>query len=273
GTATAPPSQTPDVQRTSLYATAFAEQGWATATITPTRTPTSEITATPEGDAASPEATSQVATTPIGSPTPRPTATEFTQEGYEQLYADTIREWEDMDVPEEVFRIQLLRSYYTQQLVDYFKTQVDAEDEQVLLAHILVTDEDTANTVLEELDNGRSWESVAADYSMDFNTSFFGGDIGWNTLDDLVETYTYNVGIAAFAAEPGTIVGPIPADDGLHLFWVQGREMRPLNPEQLESAAQNEFTNWLSEARQTVDVQILSDLAQWVPSYLPLVQR
>jgi parvulin-like peptidyl-prolyl isomerase len=108
---------------------------------------------------------------------------------------------------------------------------------------------------------------------MDFNTSFFGGDIGWNTLDDLVETYTYNVGIVAFAAEPGTIVGPIPADDGLHLFWVQGREMRPLNPEQLESAAQNEFTNWLSEARQTVDVQILSDLAQWVPSYLPLVQR
>jgi parvulin-like peptidyl-prolyl isomerase len=280
GTPTALPSLTPDVERTRIYSTAFAAQGWATATITPTRTATSEMTAPTEGAPATlngtqadPQATADIVTTPAGSPTPRPTATEFTQEGYEQLYDDTIRDWEDLGVPEEVFRIHLLRSYYTEQLIEYFTTQVEDEAEQVLLSHILVADEETAETVLQSLENGRSWESLAVEYSMDFNTSFYGGDIGWNTLEGLAERYTYNVGIAAFAAEPDAIVGPIPADDGLHLFWVMGRETRSLSPEQLDAAAQIEYNNWLAEARQTVEVEVLSDLAQWVPSYLPLVRQ
>lgn len=273
GTATPPPSQTPDVERTRIYSTALAAQGWSTATITPTRTPTSEVTPTSDTAEVTPEATVEVATTPVGSPTPRPTATEYTQEGYEQLYADTIRDWEDLDVPEEIFRVQLLRSYYNQRLIEYFETQVEMEVEQVLLSHILVADEETADTILQALEEGQSWESLAATYSMDFNTSFFGGDIGWNTLEDLTELYTFNVGIAAFAGQPDSILGPIPGEDGLHLFWVLGRETRPLSPAQLQSAAQAEYQSWLNEARQTVEVEILSDLAQWVPSYLPLVQR
>jgi hypothetical protein len=280
GTPTAPPTQTPDVERTRVYATAFAAQGWATATITPTRTPTSEVPATPAGAQAtaeaaaiSPDATGEIVTTPAGSPTPQPTATEYTQAGYEELYDDTIREWEDLEVPEEVFRVHLLRSYYNERLIDYFETQVEPEAEQVLLSHILVADEETADTILQALEEGRSWESLAVEYSMDFNTSFFGGDIGWNTLEGLSERYTYNVGIAAFAAEPDTIVGPVPAEDGFHLFWVLDRQTRTLTQAQLEAAAQILYNEWLNGARQAVEVEILNDLAQWVPSYLPLVQR
>ena len=165
GTATPPPSQTPDVERTRIYSTALAAQGWSTATITPTRTPTSEVTPTSDTAEVTPEATVEVATTPVGSPTPRPTATEYTQEGYEQLYADTIRDWEDLDVPEEIFRVQLLRSYYNQRLIEYFETQVEMEVEQVLLSHILVADEETADTILQALEVSLDLEAARLDDS------------------------------------------------------------------------------------------------------------
>ena len=275
GTATAVPTSTPDVERTSIYATAYATQGWATATSVPTSTATPEVSPTPEEIEATPEATeaTEAAASPAASPTPRPTATEYTREGYEELYADTIREWEDLDVPEEIFRLHLLRSYYGDLLIDYFKTQVESEGEQVLASHILVDSEETAQEILQAMDEGQDWGSLASLYSMDFDTSFFGGDIGWNTLDDLVERYTFNVGIAAFAAEPGTIVGPIPSEDGFHMFWVLDRDTRPLNALQLQSAAERAFTAWMNDAVTTVDIQILSDLSQWVPSYVPLVQQ
>lgn len=271
-TATAAPSNTPDVERTSIYATAYATQGWSTATDVPTRTPSPEVSLTPQEVEASPEAT-EAAVSPVASPTVRPTATEFTRDGYEQLYVDTIDEWEGLDVPEEVFRVHLLRSYYRDLLIGYFETQVEPEAEQVLASHILVDSEETAQIVLLGLEEGRDWESLATTYSMDFDTSFFGGDIGWNTLDDLVERYTFNVGIAAFAAEPGTIVGPIPADDGVHLFWVLERATRPLTPEQLQVGAEKAFNAWLNDARTTIEIEILSELSQWVPSYVPLVPQ
>jgi parvulin-like peptidyl-prolyl isomerase len=272
GTATPLPSNTPDVERTRIYATAFATQGWATATTIPSATATSEESPMPEETEASPEATGAVAS-PAASPTIRPTATEFTREGYDQLYRDTIEEWDDLAVPEDIFRYHLLRSFYSELLIDYFETQVEAEAEQVLAMHILVESEETAQVVLDALEEGQNWESLAATYSMDFNTSVFGGDIGWNTLEDLVDRYTFNVGIAAFAAESGSIVGPVPALDGVHLFWVLDRSTRPLNQAQLEAAAQTAYSTWLSEARSAVEIEILSELGQWVPSYAPLVQQ
>jgi parvulin-like peptidyl-prolyl isomerase len=272
GTATPLPSNTPDVERTSIYETALATQGWETATTMPSATATLEESPLPEVTEASPEAT-VAAASPAASPTPQPTATEFTREGYEQLYRDTIAEWEGLAVPEEIFRFHLLRSFYSELLIDYFETQVEAEVEQILASHILVDSEETAQVVLDALEEGQHWESLAATYSMDFNTSFFGGDIGWNTLEDLVGRYTFNVGIAAFAAEPGSIVGPIPAPDGVHMFWVLDRSIQPLNPAQLEAAAQTAYNTWLTEARSTVEIEILSELSQWVPSYAPLVQQ
>lgn len=90
--------------------------------------------------------------------------------------------------------------------------QVTPDDEDVEEAR------QEAERVLSELRAGKSFEAAARQYSDDA-TAERGGDLGWFGRGQMVEPFEQ----AAFAADPGELVGPIRTPFGFHVLQVVDR--------------------------------------------------
>jgi peptidyl-prolyl cis-trans isomerase C len=68
-----------------------------------------------------------------------------------------------------------------QEVEDFFeKNQNEFQNpEQIKVSHILVSDEKTAKEVIEKLAQGKAFDKVARDYSIDTVTAINGGDLGY----------------------------------------------------------------------------------------------
>ena len=74
-----------------------------------------------------------------------------------------------------------------------------------------------ARQVIKELDEGQDFEVVARRHSDDEGTRDSGGELGWMRRDDLVKEFAD----AAWAATPGTRIGPIQTRLGLHIIKIE----------------------------------------------------
>jgi parvulin-like peptidyl-prolyl isomerase len=75
---------------------------------------------------------------------------------------------------------------------------------------------DRADAVLKKALAGENWDTLAATYSEDANNSKKGGDLGYFIRGRMQPEFDS----AAFAATPGSIVGPIPTRFGYHIIKV-----------------------------------------------------
>ena len=114
------------------------------------------------------------------------------------------------------------------------------EGEMVNARHILVEEEETAKDILAKLDAGEDWDALAAEYSLDTGNKDNGGSLGWFGRDVMVTEFED----AAFALEPGEISEPVKTSFGWHIIASDGREMRPLEDEALESAQSAVYQEW-----------------------------
>ncbi len=109
-----------------------------------------------------------------------------------------------------------LKVYYSENEED-----IKANGEQVKAAHILVADEDKANSILADINAGTiSFADAASENSTDKSNSSLGGELGWfgrNKMDKAFEE-------AAFNAEIGSLVGPVKSSYGYHLIKVEDKK-------------------------------------------------
>ncbi|WP_158737580.1 peptidylprolyl isomerase [Alteribacillus sp. YIM 98480] len=82
--------------------------------------------------------------------------------------------------------------------------------------HILVEDEDQANEIREELENGADFAELAEEHSTDPGSASEGGDLNTFTRGEMVEAFDE----AAFSMEPGEISEPIESEFGYHIIEV-----------------------------------------------------
>jgi len=73
------------------------------------------------------------------------------------------------------------------------------------------------------LASGASFEMMAMDRSVDPNTRFNGGDLGYFTLDVMPPAY----GQVLAGAKVGDVVGPFPVEGGYALVKVEDRRLQP----------------------------------------------
>ncbi len=247
GTPTPVPTPSPDPSEVAAATAAASTAADPTATVAlPTPVATEE-----EGADTTPEL-----------PTPVATATAYTQEMFEQEFAAFMDQLQSEAVEEEDYRAFIRADLYRQKLLDAFREETSRVQEQVHARHILVPDEETAQEVLTELEDGRDWEELAAEYSTDASNADRGGDLGWFGRGRMVEPFEE----AAFSAEVGEIIGPVETNFGYHLIEVLGHEERELQEAAFEQTVQIAFSEWLSQAQSEADIEIAEDWLGLVPT-------
>ncbi len=146
--------------------------------------------------------------------------------------------------------------------------------ERRCISHILFSpdEEEEAEEVKEELDDGGDFEELARENSQDPGSAENGGDLGCNPEGGFVPEFDE----AAFDAEEGEIVGPVETEFGFHVLEVTEiqeeeevpfEEAAPEIEEQLSQQQQaTEFDAWIQGQLEERDVMYL-------PGYDPNERR
>jgi hypothetical protein len=141
-----------------------------------------------------------------------------------------------------------LRALMQQQVMD----SVPAVAEQVHARDILLTDETTAQAVLNQLQAGADFATLALNYSRDLGSRAAGGDLGWFPRGVLTQPAVEE---AAFALEPGQTSGIITSPLGYHLIQVIERDpARPLSPAAAQTLRAAAYTDWVEARLAEADV-------------------
>jgi parvulin-like peptidyl-prolyl isomerase len=155
--------------------------------------------------------------------------------------------------PEE-FRLAIRRQLLVQAAADSIAAQVPAAAEQVHARHILVSNRDLADMLLNQILSGSDFSELARTYSQDFSTSTSGGDLGWFPRGILTLP---EVEAAAFSLQPGQTSSIVQSGFGYHIVQtIERADSRPLTPSILESLRRKAVKDWLAQLMQSATVEI-----------------
>jgi parvulin-like peptidyl-prolyl isomerase len=120
--------------------------------------------------------------------------------------------------------------------------------------HILVADEATAQSLIDQINQGADFAQLAIQHSLDGSTARTGGDLDWVSRGDLLQP---EVEDAIFALQPGEMA-PQPVRSSLGYHVIQTLEMtegRPLDQAELAEKKQQAFLAWLDTQRQNAQIE------------------
>jgi peptidyl-prolyl cis-trans isomerase D len=238
------PNGTPTPEMTATNAAIPTLNPTTLALVTVTPVPTEVTPGTPEAAATTTGATPTAeAPTPNVTATPRPTATPYTEQAYKdevKKYLDDMKQYGITETDlRSIFAAQLLQN----KMMDKVAADVKPVEDQVWARHILVKDEATAKSVEERLKKGEDFCKVAAEVSIDTSNKDTCGDLGWFGKGKMVAEFEN----AAFALPVGQISDPVQTQFGYHIIQVLAHQERPLTSDEIQTAKQTEFSNWLSK--------------------------
>jgi peptidyl-prolyl cis-trans isomerase C len=123
----------------------------------------------------------------------------------------------------------------------YAKKVADMKGEEEIKArHVLLTSEDEAKKVSEELKKGGDFDKIAKEKSTDKASGANGGDLGWFTKDRMVPEFAD----AAFKLKKGEISAPVQTAFGWHVIKVEDR--RPVKVpsfDEMKESLKSDVTN------------------------------
>ncbi|MBO1582130.1 peptidylprolyl isomerase [Bacillus sp. XF8] len=109
-----------------------------------------------------------------------------------------------------------LKAYYNENKTNY---------EYVTASHILVSTEEEATEIKQQLDDGADFSKLAKEKSTDTTSGEKGGSLGEFTRKEMVTEFADS----AFKQEVGTISDPVKTDYGYHIIKVTKHEQKKYN--------------------------------------------
>jgi peptidyl-prolyl cis-trans isomerase C len=153
----------------------------------------------------------------------------------------------------ETFKDSLWRSSCTAWMRDRIIASVPLVAEQVHARQILFFYADQANQVLNQLQAGKDFATIALRYD-----PVAGGDLGWFPRGYLTELKLEE---AAFSLQPEEFSLVIQTRLGYHILQVLERQVdRPLEPDALRSLQVKALGDWLIIQREKSEIVIIIDL-------------
>lgn len=158
------------------------------------------------------------------------------------------------------FRATLPGALITQRVNEAVTKDVSPTVMQVHARHILVKTEAEAKDVLERLQKGEDFVTLAMQLSMDVTSSQQGGDLGWFTQDELLQP---EVGRVAFSLKPGQIAGPVATMLGYHVVQTLEFAERTIDDqERLVNLKTKRFEGWLAEQNKNATIERYLNLGE-----------
>ncbi|MGD2252812.1 MAG: peptidylprolyl isomerase [Anaerolineales bacterium] len=230
----------------------------------PLGTPTARPTATADPTVL---AQTEPSPTPTDGPTgtPAPTSTPYTEEAFQENYQAYLESLTESGIQEEDFRAQYRGILLREFLMDEMQKEIPREVDQVWLRHILLEDETAADEVLLRLEQGEAWEDLAVELSQDLTTSQQGGDLGWSTMQDLIDQFGSDIAELAFDTSVGETFGPVETAQGWEVVEVLGHEVRQLDDQAYRLLVEDTFSIWLESAQEMSEIFVEDYWLQRVP--------
>lgn len=161
---------------------------------------------------------------------------------------EMVRQFEDEAI-RHIYLTRFLEEAITDELVqERYDAFVKAQPavEEVRARHILVDSEEAAREIINELNNGADFATLAKERSTDrASAEERGGDLGYFVHDEMVTPFAD----AAFSLETGTYSkDPVQTDYGWHVIMVDDHRVRAAPP--------------LEDIREELESQIAGELIQ-----------
>jgi peptidyl-prolyl cis-trans isomerase C len=145
---------------------------------------------------------------------------------------------------DETFREALRRDLLRARMAAQVTAPVGETAEQVHALVLLVSDEATARSLLDQLSAGADFATLAVNNSQDLSTRVAGGDAGWFPRGWLTQP---EVEQAAFALQPGETSEVIKSTLGFYIVRVVEREpARPLSPAARQALLARTYAEWFN---------------------------
>ena len=185
--------------------------------------------------------------------TPSPTVPLMTEEEFQRNYSEyVVALRKNAGFSEAAFRALFESSVYRSKLQEALAEEAPTTAEQVHARHILVETEEEAREVLERLEAGEDFATLANELSQDPGAE--DGDLGWFPRGQMVTEFEE----AAFALQAGETSEPVQTTYGYHIIQLIERDPdRPLDEAILERQKASALEDWLEEQRQSDAVERL----------------
>ncbi|MGN8644680.1 peptidylprolyl isomerase [Gracilibacillus sp. HCP3S3_G5_1] len=151
----------------------------------------------------------------------------------------------DEDAFRDDLRVNLLQEKAATEEVEVTDEEIQNRYERMqtnlVASHILVEDEETANEVIDKLNEGEDFAELAEEYSTDPGSSENGGDLGEFGAGDMVAEFED----AAYGLEIDEISEPVQSSHGFHVIKVTDRvEVEDVEPlEDIEDQLRREIAS------------------------------
>jgi len=157
--------------------------------------------------------------------------------------ADKLSQWESAHgYNDSSFRVDLKLSIDAAWMRDKIINAVPTTADQVHVQQILLYNENDAQSVLQQLQGGADFNTLAAQYDPNAR-----GDLGWFPKGYLLDP---NVEQTAFSLQVGQISGVIQTDVGYDIIKVLERDpQHPLSPDAYLAMQEQALKNWVAQQR------------------------
>jgi peptidyl-prolyl cis-trans isomerase C len=167
--------------------------------------------------------------------------------------ADKLSAWQSAHgYTDESFRTALKRSAEAALMRDKIIADVPGTVEQVHARQILLYNDGTARSVLEQLKAGASFDELAAAYNP-ASLQATRGDLGWFPTGYLLDA---NIEAAAFALQPGQFSDVIATEVGFHIIYIVERGPHLLSPDALLVLQEQAVIDWVNSQRAQASIQL-----------------
>jgi parvulin-like peptidyl-prolyl isomerase len=146
------------------------------------------------------------------------------------------------DLSPEEYRRSIYSALLTAKIRDQVIAAVPEIAPQAHARHLLVSTQEEAQQLYDQLQGGADFGQLAFDHSRDVSTRELGGDLGWFTRELLTEPVVAEV---AFTLEIGQVSEPISSRLGYHIVQTLERaEDRPLDELSRAMMFEMTFERW-----------------------------
>ncbi|MGV8025038.1 MAG: peptidylprolyl isomerase [Anaerolineaceae bacterium] len=259
-----PTSTLSSIQKTLVAVSPVTQTPTTPAEVTPEETVVIEPTATLEIVPTAVEATlSPTATEMIGTATPNPTPTVYTEDLYQQNYQTYLTSLEGIEVQESVLCEYVTNYLLSQKVYAAITADVSRMQDQVWARHILVETQDEAIAVMNRLAGGEDWNTVCNEVTLDQSGLENCGDLGWFSKGQMVEAFEDE----AFSLDISEVGNPVESTYGWHIIQVLGHEKRSVESDYDFSRLQSNYYDlWFQDAKANLTIVKNDNWVDHVPS-------